>query len=79
MFNPVKLISFILFFAKVTFARRALAEPQLRRAHTLHTISALVGCAFFIADDVFPETPYLHAAWHVAAAIGTATCMKLLQ
>ncbi|KAG8056722.1 hypothetical protein GUJ93_ZPchr0002g26277 [Zizania palustris] len=36
------------------------------------------GGVLFIADDCFPETPYIHAAWHLAAAIGIGTCNKLL-
>jgi hypothetical protein len=47
-------------------------------AHNLHKMSSLLGGALFIADDCFPETPYIHAAWHLAAALGTATCNKLL-
>jgi hypothetical protein len=47
-------------------------------AHNLHKMSSLLGGVLFIADDCFPETPYIHAAWHLAAALGTATCNKLL-
>jgi hypothetical protein len=54
-------------------------EPELRMAHNLHKMSSLLGGALFIADDAFPETPYLHAAWHLAAALGVGTCNKLLE
>ncbi|KAF8390001.1 hypothetical protein HHK36_024521 [Tetracentron sinense] len=64
---------------EVAFAKRALNEPQLRMAHNLHKMSSLVGCVLFIADDCFPTTPYLHAAWHLAAAVGVGTCNKLLE
>eukprot|EP00249_Psilotum_nudum_P008293 c21174_g1_i1 orf=243-1064(-) len=64
---------------EATFAQRAQAEPQLRKVHTMHAASSLIGCALFIADDVFPQTPFLHAAWHVAGAIAVATCIKLLE
>ncbi|KAH9746332.1 Fold protein [Citrus sinensis] len=64
---------------EVAFAKRALNDPNLRVAHTVHKVSSLLGGVFFIADDVFPETPYLHAAWHLAAAVGVGTCNKLLE
>ncbi|XP_035820513.1 uncharacterized protein [Zea mays] len=65
--------------SNVSFARRASMEPELRMAHNLHKVSSLLGGALFIADDCFPETPYIHAAWHLAAAIGVGTCNKLLE
>lgn len=64
---------------QVSFARRASMEPELRMAHNLHKVSSLLGGALFIADDCFPETPYIHAAWHLAAAVGVGTCNKLLE
>ncbi|XP_052205015.1 uncharacterized protein LOC127809895 [Diospyros lotus] len=64
---------------EVAFAKRALQDPELRMAHNLHKMSSLLGGALFIADDVFPETPYLHAAWHLAAAVGVSTCNELLR
>ncbi|GLT94433.1 hypothetical protein SLE2022_121740 [Rubroshorea leprosula] len=64
---------------EVAFAKRALNNPDLRMAHTVHKMSSLLGGVFFIADDVFPQTPFLHAAWHLAAAVGVGTCNKLLE
>ncbi|KAK6931020.1 hypothetical protein RJ641_002813 [Dillenia turbinata] len=64
---------------EVAFAKRALKDPDLRMAHTVHKMSSLLGGALFIADDLFPETPYVHAAWHLAAAVGVGTCNKLLE
>ncbi|KAK9935291.1 hypothetical protein M0R45_022399 [Rubus argutus] len=64
---------------EVAFAKRALKDPELRMAHNVHKMSSLLGGVFFIADDVFPRTPYLHAAWHLAAAVGVGTCNKLLE
>lgn len=64
---------------QVSFAKRASIEPELRMAHNLHKMSSLLGGALFIADDVFPETPYIRAAWHLAAALGVGTCNKLLE
>ncbi|CAN0877072.1 hypothetical protein LINGRAHAP2_LOCUS11661 [Linum grandiflorum] len=64
---------------EVAFAKRALEDPELRTVHTMHKMSSLLGGALFIADDMFPETPYLHAGWHLAAAVGVGTCNKLLE
>lgn len=64
---------------EVAFAKRALKDPQLRMAHNVHKASSLLGGALFVADDVFPETPFLHAAWHLAAAVVVGTCNKLLE
>ncbi|KAL3697063.1 hypothetical protein R1sor_011139 [Riccia sorocarpa] len=64
---------------EATFLRRAQTEPKLKRAHSLHTLSSVVGSALFVADDLYPNTPYIHAAWHLAAALGVATCTKLLE
>lgn len=64
---------------EVAFAKRAFQDPDLRMTHNVHKMSSLLGGALFIADDVFPETPFLHAGWHLAAAIGVSTCNKLLE
>lgn len=47
--------------------------------HNVHKVSSLLGGALFVADDVFPRTPYLHAGWHLAAAVVVGTCNKLLE
>ncbi|KAK4400043.1 hypothetical protein Sango_1110400 [Sesamum angolense] len=59
--------------------KRASEDPDLRMAHNVHKMSSVVGGALFIADDLFPETPFLHAGWHLAAAVGVGTCNKLLE
>uniref|UniRef100_A0A164SQ26 Uncharacterized protein n=1 Tax=Daucus carota subsp. sativus TaxID=79200 RepID=A0A164SQ26_DAUCS len=64
---------------EVAFAKRALKDPNLKMAHDMHKMSSLLGAALFIADDALPQTPFLHAAWHLAAAVGVATCNKLLE
>ncbi|MBA0702562.1 hypothetical protein Goari_022311, partial [Gossypium aridum] len=64
---------------EVAFAKRALKYPELRMAHNVHKMSSLLGGVLFIADDVFPRTPFIHAAWHLAAAVGVGTCNKLLE
>lgn len=64
---------------EVAFAQRALKDPELRMAHNVHKACSLLGGVLFVADDVFPDTPYIHAAWHLAAAVGVGTCNKLLE
>lgn len=69
----------ILLHSQVAFAKRALEDPDLKMAHNVHRMASLLGGVLFIADDVFPKTSYLHAAWHLAAAVGVGTCNKLLE
>ncbi|KAL0906905.1 hypothetical protein M5K25_025436 [Dendrobium thyrsiflorum] len=64
---------------EVAFAKKASTKPELRTAHNLHALSSLLGGLLFIADEWYPETPYIHAAWHLAAAVGVGTCNKLLE
>ncbi|XP_048319262.1 uncharacterized protein LOC107429306 isoform X2 [Ziziphus jujuba] len=64
---------------EVAFAKRALKDPDLRMTHNVHKMSSLLGGLLFIADDLFPETPFIHAGWHLAAAVGVGTCNKLLE
>ncbi|KAE8667200.1 hypothetical protein F3Y22_tig00112429pilonHSYRG00011 [Hibiscus syriacus] len=58
---------------EVAFAKRALEDSEIRVAHNV------LGVVLFIADDVFRRTPFIHAAWHLAAAVGVCTCNKLLE
>lgn len=78
-FQPLMVSAVHTGMMEVAFAKRALTEPELRTSHNLHALSSLLGGALFIADDCFPQTPYIHAAWHLAAAIGAGTCNKLLE
>lgn len=78
-FQPLMVSAVHTGMMEVAFARSALKNPELRMAHNLHKMSSLLGGALFIADDFFPETPYIHAAWHLAAAVGVGTCNKLLE
>ncbi|KAG8366730.1 hypothetical protein BUALT_Bualt17G0109800 [Buddleja alternifolia] len=64
---------------EVAFAKRAFEDPDLRMAHNVHKMSSLLGGALFVADDLLPQTPFLHAGWHLAAAVGVSTCNKLLE
>ncbi|CAN6675463.1 unnamed protein product [Malus baccata var. baccata] len=78
-FQPLMVSAVHTGIMEVAFAKRALKDPELRKAHTVHKMSSLLGGVLFFADDVFPQTPFLHAAWHLAAAIGVGTCNKLLE
>ncbi|KAL6838286.1 hypothetical protein ACP4OV_031885 [Aristida adscensionis] len=78
-FQPLMVSAVHTGIMEVSFAKRASTDPELKVAHNLHKMSSLLGGALFIADDVFPQTSYLHAAWHLAAALGVGTCNKLLE
>lgn len=78
-FQQVIFTFMILLHSQVAFAKRALEDPDLKMAHNVHRMASLLGGVLFIADDVFPKTSYLHAAWHLAAAVGVGTCNKLLE
>ncbi len=64
---------------QATFACEVLEAPHLQKAYTWHTASTVIGGALFVADDIYPNTPYIHAARHVAAAVGVATLNTLLE
>lgn len=64
---------------QVTFAKRALSNRDLRMAHNMHAISSVLAGLLFVFEDQLPQTPYIHAAWHLAAAVGVGTCNKLLE
>ncbi|XP_073013669.1 uncharacterized protein [Typha latifolia] len=78
-FQPLMVSAVHTGMMEVAFAKRASIKPELKMAHNLHKLSSLLGGALFFADDWFPRTPYIHAAWHLAAAIGVGTCNKLLE
>lgn len=71
--------NYLSFLLQVAFAKRASEDPDLRMAHNVHKVSSLLGGVLFIADDVFPRTPFIHAGWHLAAAVGVSACNKLLE
>lgn len=61
------------------FALKTRMNPDLRKVHSLHAASSILGGALFVANDFFPDTPYVHAAWHLAAAVGVATLGAMLD
>lgn len=71
--------NYLSFLLQVAFAKRASEDPDLRMAHNVHKVSSLLGGVLFIADDAFPRTPFIHAGWHLAAAVGVSACNKLLE
>ncbi|CAN7127617.1 unnamed protein product, partial [Brassica rapa subsp. narinosa] len=72
-FQPLMVSAVHTGMMEVAFAKRSLKDPDLKTAHNVHKMSSLLGGALFIADDFFPETQFLHAGWHLAAAIGVGT------
>lgn len=62
-------------YPQATFAQRVRNEPSLRKAYDAHRLASAVGAALFIADS---NIPYVHAAWHLAAALGVATSAALV-
>ncbi|KAM0952695.1 hypothetical protein DsansV1_C02g0015861 [Dioscorea sansibarensis] len=63
---------------EIKFAKRALSNRDLRTAHNMRAISSVLAGLLFVFEDQLPQTPYIHAAWHLAAAVGVGTCNKLL-
>lgn len=63
---------------EVLFLRHAKHKPELRGAHRAHMSAVGIGGALFILEEVFPETPYIHAAWHCMAALGIHCANQML-
>jgi hypothetical protein len=59
--------------AEVSFAATARALPALQPAHRLHMGLLAVAGGLFLAEEVWPRAPLLHAAWHTAAALTVAS------
>ncbi|KAL8142063.1 hypothetical protein V2J09_015095 [Rumex salicifolius] len=78
-FQPLLVSSVHTAMMEVAFAKRAVENPELKTAYNVHKLSFLLSGALFVADEVYPKTPFIHAAWHLTAAIGVGTCNKLLQ
>ena len=39
------------------FALKTRMNPDLRKVHSLHAASSILGGALFVANDFFPDTP----------------------
>ncbi|KAJ7295389.1 hypothetical protein O6H91_Y191800 [Diphasiastrum complanatum] len=78
-FHPLIVTAIHTGLMEATFAQRAFLEPQLRNTYALHTISSMAGGALFLADDLYPNIPYIHAAWHLVSALGVSTYGSLLH
>lgn len=78
-FKPSLVTAIHTVLTEATFYQRVSQDPGLRGVHALHAASSVVGCALFVADGMLPDTPFIHAAWHLAAAVGVATYSKLLE
>ncbi|KAH7307281.1 hypothetical protein KP509_22G052500 [Ceratopteris richardii] len=50
-----------------------------KRLTRIHALSSILGPALFVVDGFLPEVPFIHAAWHLVAAISVATYTKLLH
>ncbi|KAG0582696.1 hypothetical protein M758_3G079000 [Ceratodon purpureus] len=78
-FQPLLVAAIHTSIVEAEFARKAFENPKLRGAHAVHTATSLIGGALFVADDIFPDTPFIHAAWHCAAAVGVMTINSLIE
>ncbi|KAJ3677396.1 hypothetical protein LUZ60_003120 [Juncus effusus] len=78
-FQPIMVSAIHTGMMEVSFAKKASVKPELKTAHSVHKMSGILSGALFVLDDCYPEIPYIHAAWHLAAAIGVVTCNKLLE
>lgn len=61
---------------ELQYAKAAVRNPARRAAFTRHLGVGAVAAAFFVTEEVFPQVPFLHAAWHLSAA---AAVMSLEQ
>lgn len=77
-FQPFTVSSSNIAAMEVEYLRRARANPQLRRAHTVHSLSLGLGAACFFLEDLVPGVPGVHSAWHCLSAIALATTNPLL-
>eukprot|EP00899_Mesostigma_viride_P020484 jgi/Mesvir1/28437/Mv15861-RA.1 len=46
-------------------AKRVARDPSLRRQQRLHWVTGVMGFIAGVAEEGMPETPFLHATWHV--------------
>jgi hypothetical protein len=78
-FQPVLVTALHTGLMEAQFALKSRENPKLRKVHSVHTMSSLLGGALFAGNHFFADTPYVHAAWHLAAAVSVATLGSMLQ
>ncbi|KAG0616890.1 hypothetical protein M758_5G149300 [Ceratodon purpureus] len=78
-FQPMLVTALHTGIMEAQFALKSRKNPKLRKVHSVHTMSSLLGGALFAGNHYFTDTPYVHAAWHLAAAVSVATLGSMLQ
>lgn len=63
---------------EVKYIGRAHRNKKLHLPITLHAFACVVGLTCFALEDLRPEIPFMHAAWHCLSASATATINPLL-
>lgn len=78
-FEPFKLSLLNSLAGEWAFWRRAHRRKNMRPAWRMHTLSSVAGLGFFGLEELLPNVPYIHAGWHVLAAVAAATAGSLLE
>ena len=66
--------------AEAKFLARARAGThQLRQAHRRHVAASVAAGALFVGEEIWPDVPLVHAAWHCAAAVALSGFGNLLR
>ena len=56
----------------VFFGRARAGGVSLRRDYARHVALSVVASALFVGEEIVPEVPFIHAIWHVGAAVALA-------
>jgi hypothetical protein len=64
---------------ELKYLARAAREPKLRVPVVTHAWLCIVGLVCFKMEDLRPEVPLMHAAWHCLSAAATATFNPLVN
>jgi hypothetical protein len=56
----------------VFFGRARGGGVSLRRDYARHVALSVVASALFVGEEIVPEVPFIHAIWHVGAAVALA-------
>ena len=62
------------------FRRASRPGPNFKRrraAFKTGTATAAVAAGTFLSEDKFPDTPYIHAAWHLLSAAAIAQLLTV--